>query len=189
MKDARFWLLMLCLCSAAAGCAHHSVSSSLQSDMQTFLQTRDHAVTVVRAAKANAGPQAVDIVNVKYAALQQQANGYLGLVVESIDTDAFDAAKGAADAEALTKAIDGFNGSVGPLLPKNGVGSSPSPAAALPLPDEWVARLQTDLASSWPDYAAKLSALTPQQRSNLAEQLKASLAWPNFQDIAASNTP
>lgn len=188
MKYVHLWVATLCLASAVVGCTQHSLSSELQSDVQPFAQTRDQAVAVVRAAKSAVDPMGIDIVNVKYAALQQQANGYLGLVVESIDTGSFDQNKSAADAEALIKAIDGFNGSVAPLL-KPSAGPTPpgTPAAPLPLPDQWVTRLQDDLTSSWPGYGKSLAAMTADQRTALGEQFKSSLAWPNFQDIAAGS--
>ncbi|HXW50996.1 MAG TPA: hypothetical protein VEJ41_03305 [Candidatus Acidoferrales bacterium] len=182
------WAAMVGLLVLLPACTHQSVAAGLQSQVQPFVQTRDQAVAVVHAAKTDLGPMDINVVNVKYAALQQQANGYVGLVVESISTGSLDPAKSSADALALTKAIDGFNGSVAPLLQQS-TGSPPPQMlnAPLPLLDSWVPGFKDTLASSWGRYAGKLQGMSADERTALAEQFKASLAWPDFQDIAAGN--
>lgn len=189
MNQVRAWVLSLGLCLVAAGCTHPSMLDRLQSQAQGFEHARDQTIAVVRAAKSDIDPMGLDLVNVKYAALQSKANDYLGLVVESISTSSFDASKSAADAAALSKAIDGFNGTVQPLLQARG--SSPAPQivpAPLPIASDWVAELQASLTSSWPGYGQTLSSMSTEQRTTLGEQVKNSLAWPNFQDIAIAGT-
>jgi hypothetical protein len=147
-------------------------------------QARDQSIQIVRAARTDLGAEGVNDVDLKYAALQSRANDYLGLVVEAVTTDSFNPAKSQQDGMALKKAIDGFNGSLEPLLTAHVPGQSAPPArAALPLSDGWVDSMQMQLAAAWPRYRKQLAAMSNQQRSMLAEQLKHRLAWPDFQAI------
>lgn len=183
-------LVTLCASLLAIACTHQTLSSQLQSQAQSFSQARDQAIAVVRAAKHNVGPVSINDVNLKYAALQEQANGYLGLVVEAINTGSLDGDKSGQDATGLTKAIDGFNGSVEPLLNPKSAALTPGAAAVpLPLSDQWVGNFKANLDASWPSYQKELSGMSSQQRTALGEQLKAQLAWPNFESIATEPVP
>jgi hypothetical protein len=178
--------LLACLAFAMvlASCAHQSTLSSLRSQVQPFTQARTQSIQVVRSARSDLGAQGINDLNVKYAALQSRANDYVGLMVEAITTGSLDAQKNREDADELAKAIDGFNGSLKPLVTPQVPGqSAPATKVPLPLPDQWVAAMQNQLAASWPQYQQQLSSMSAQQRTVLAEQLKHQLAWPDFQYI------
>jgi hypothetical protein len=171
------------------GCSHpQDLSSSLRAQMAPFAQTRAQAIAVVKIAKKNLDPGSINQVNVKYAALQVDANEYLGFIAESVQVAGFDQARNQRSSTELNKTIDGFNGSVGPVVnplkTRPGVTSIP-----LPLQGQWVAELSTSLTTDWQNYHTQLSAMAPQDRMTLAQQLKADYVWPSFQDIATEKLP
>lgn len=152
--------------------------------MQPFNQTREQAVTVVAIGKGDLDAQSINSLNVKYAALQQEANGYIGFITESINVGGLDSDKNKQYAESLSKAIAGFNGSIAPIMP------SPSSNAAaikppLPLPDAWLDQFSSTLQAEALKYQSELKSMDDQERTKAAEQIKTYAAWPNFQDIAA----
>jgi hypothetical protein len=171
------------------GCSQpQEASSILRSHMAPFAQSRSQAISVVGIAKKNLDPDSINQVNVKYAALQVDANDYLGLVVESLEVAGFNQAKNQSSSAELSKTIEGFNGSVEPIMnplkTRPGISSIP-----LPLQSQWVTDLSAWLNSGWQTYHAQLSAMAPQDRMMLAQKLKAEYAWPNFQDIATEKLP
>jgi hypothetical protein len=117
--------------------------------------------------------------------LQEQANNYAGLIVEALTTASLDSAKNQTDAIALTKAIDGFNGSVQPLVKAVSPSTTPSTLPVpLPLPDQWVDSFRANLDSYWSQNQARIAKMSVDQRTELGEQIKQRLAWPDFQTIA-----
>jgi hypothetical protein len=181
--------LSLALALWATGCSHQDIASSLQARAQPFEQARSQAVAVVKDVKQQAGPLAINDVNVKYAALQAQANNYAGLIVEALNTASLDSAKNQTDATALTKAIDGFNGSVQPLVkPASPGATSHASPVPLPLPDSWVDGFRAALDSYWSRNQAQIAKMSVDQRTALGERIKAQLAWPDFQTIAPEKT-
>ncbi len=178
------WLAML-VAIGVVGCTHQDVASGLQAQAQPFVQARAQAVAIVANAKQQVDPGSINYVNVKYSALQEQANNYVGLLVEALDIASFDSGKSQIDAAELTKAIDGFNGSIQPLVkPKTSAITQGGSSGPSPLPDQWVESFRASLDAYWSQNRARIAKMTPDQRTALGEQIKAQLAWPNFQDIA-----
>jgi hypothetical protein len=177
-------VVMLCW-----GCTHPAdLASSLRAQMAPFAQTRDQAISVVRIAKKNLDPGAINQINVKYSALQTDANDYLGFIAESLQVAGFDATRNQRSASELSKTIDGFNGSVAPVM--NPLKTMPGVTVIpLPLQSRWVTELQTSLNTDWQNHRAQLSAIAPQARTAFAQQLKADYTWPSFQDIATEKLP
>jgi hypothetical protein len=156
--------------------------------MAPFAQARDQAISVVRIAKKNLDPGSINQINVKYAALQTDANDYLGFIAESLQVAGFDVARNQRSASELSKTIDGFNGSVAPVM--NPLKTMPGVTAIpLPLQSHWVTELQTSLNTDWQNHRAQLSAIAPQARTAFAQQLKTDYKWPSFQDIATEKLP
>ncbi len=177
--------LALLLAIGVAGCTHQDVASGLQNQVQPFVQARAQAIAIVANAKQQVDPGSINYVNVKYSALQEQANNFVGLLVEALDTTSFDSGKSEMDATELTKAIDGFNGSVEPLVkPKTAGAAQGVPSAPPPLPNQWVDSFRASLAAYWSQNQARVARMSLDQRTALGEQIKAQLSWPNFQDIA-----
>jgi len=171
------------------GCSHpEDLSSSLRAQMAPFARARAQAISVAGIAKKNLDPGSINQINVKYAALQADANDYLGFIAESLQAASFEQTKNQSSSTELTKTIEGFNGSVAPLMNplKTRPGIAPIP---LPLESQWVTQLSTWLNSTWQKYHAQLSSMAPQDRIAAAQQLKAEYAWPNFQDIATEKLP
>src|SRR5579864_426535 len=142
--------LALLVAIGVAGCAHQDVASGLQIQAQPFVQARAQAVAIVANAKQQVDPGSINYVNVKYSALQEQANNYVGLLVEALDVASFDSGKSQIDATALTKAIAGFNGSIEPLVkPKTPGIAQGASGAPPPLPDQWVESFRANLDAYW----------------------------------------
>jgi hypothetical protein len=173
------------LVALLTACTHHQALSNLQAQIQPFKQARSQSVQIVKAAKRDFGAEDVNDLQLKYAALQTSANNYVGLEVEAVTTASFDAQKNDEDAAALRKAIDGFNGSLAPLVSPTVPGQTSSEPARVPLPlsNSWVDSLRAQLAASWPQYQHALTQMSSGQRVAMAEELKQQYAWPEFQDI------
>ncbi len=171
------------------GCSHPAdLSSSLRAQMAPFAQTRAEAISVVRIAKKNLDPGSINQINVKYAALQTDANEYLGFITESLQVAGFDEARNQRSSTELIKTIEGFNGSVAPVMNPLKTRSGIT-AIALPLQSHWVSELSTSLNTDWQNHHGQLSAMTPQDRMMFAQQLKTDYVWPSFQDIATEKLP
>jgi hypothetical protein len=182
-------VVTLAVLLATWGCTHpQDVASSVRAQLAPFAQTRAQAISVVAIAKKNLDPGSINQVNVKYAALQADANDYLGFIAESLQVADFDQTRNQRASTELSKTIAGFNGSVepvvNPLKTRPGVSSIP-----LPLQGQWVSDLSSWLTTSWQSHRAQLSAMTPQDRMALAQQLKADYTWPTFQDILTEKLP
>lgn len=182
-------VVIIAVLLGAWGCQHpQDVSSSVRAQLAPFAQTRAQAISVVATAKKNLDPGSINQVNVKYAALQADANDYLGFIAESVQVANFDQTKNQRSSAELSKTIDGFNGSVEPVV--NPLKTRPGVSAIpLPLESQWVTDLSSWLTTSWQSYHAQLSAMTPQDRMALAQQLKADYTWPAFQDILTEKLP
>jgi len=182
-------ILSFVVLATSWGCSHREdVSSLLRSHLAPFDQSRAQAISVVGIAKKNLDPDAINQVNVKYAALQVDANEYLGFIVESLQAADFDQARNEHSSAELSKTIEGFNGSVAPIV--NPLKTRPGiTSIALPLQSQWVTDLSTWLNTGWQNYHGQLNAMTPQDRMTIAQQLKGDYAWPNFQDIATEKLP
>jgi hypothetical protein len=156
--------------------------------MAPFARTRAQAISVVGIAKKNLDPGSINQLNVKYAALQADANDYLGFITESLQSASFDQSRNQHSSAELSKTIEGFNGSVAPLVnplkARPGITSIP-----LPLQSQWVTDLSSWLNAGWQNYHAQLSAMPAQDRMTLAQQVKGDYSWPSFQDIGTEKLP
>jgi hypothetical protein len=188
-EHSRIVVTFLAVAAIALGCSNPGgVSSALHSQMAPFAQSRTQAIAVVAITKKNLDPDSINQVNVKYAALQGEINEYVGFVVESFQVASFDESKNREYALALGKTIDGFNGSVEPMLnllkTRPGITSIP-----LPLQTQWVPDFSSSLNAGWQNYHDQLNAMPAPDRMKLAQQLKTEYAWPNFQDIVTEKLP
>jgi len=156
--------------------------------MGPFAQTRAQAISVIGIAKKNLDPGSINQINVKYAALQVDANEYLGFITESLQSASFDQTRNLRSSTELSKTIEGFNGSVAPVVnplkTRSGISAIP-----LPLQSQWVTDLSSWLNAGWQQYRAQFSAMAAQDRIAAAQQLKSEYAWPSFQDIAPEKLP
>jgi hypothetical protein len=186
---SRIVVMLMAAAIVALGCSNRAgVSAALHSQMAPFAQSRTQAIAVVAITKKNLDPDSINQVNVKYAALQGEMNEYLGFIVESFQVASFDQTKNREYAVALGKTIDGFNGSVEPMMnllkTRPGITSIP-----LPLQTQWVPDFSSSLNAGWQNYHDQVNAMAPQDRVALAQQLKTEYAWPSFQDIAKEKLP
>lgn len=177
-------ILTFVVLTTSWGCSHQEdISSLIRSHLAPFAQSRQQAISVVGIAKKNLDPDSINQVNVKYAALQVDANEYLDLIVESLQVAGLDQTRNQRSSAELSKTIIGFNGSVEPIMnplkTRPGITSIP-----LPLQSQWVTDLSAWLNSGWQNYHGQLDAMTQQDRTSIAQQLKAEYEWPSFQDIA-----
>jgi uncharacterized protein YbjQ (UPF0145 family) len=169
---------------ASAGVAHPNIMPAIKSQIEPLAQARHQSITIVRSAKRDLGAEGINELDLKYAALQTKANDYLGTVVEAINVGSLDKQRSRQKAIELKKAIDGFVGSLQPLLVSPAhVPSSTPKRIALPLSDKWVDALQRRLDAVWPRYGQQLAAMPIATRAAIAEQVKRAFAWPEFQDI------
>ena len=182
--QSRIVVILAFVLTTSIGCSRQQDASSvIRSHMASFAQARAQAISVVGIAKKNLDPDSINQVNVKYAALQADANDYLGFIAESLQVATFDQTRNQRSSVELSKTIDGFNGSVEPIM--NPLKTRPELSAIpLPLQSQWVTDLSAWLNTDWQNYHGQLNAMTPQDRMTISQQLKAEYAWPSFQDIA-----
>lgn len=168
-------LLMVVFCFA---CTHQpDVSRDIAVKMSPFIEARNQAIAIATAAKHNLDPANINQVNVKYAALEGEANDYVGFLVESINIGSLDNDKNNKYASDLTKSIKGFDGSVGPLLPGFQQVSA-----------DWVASF-SKAVGKYLQQNGPVSKLSAQQKTILTEQIKRKAVWPNFEAIAPEPLP
>jgi hypothetical protein len=187
--QSRIVVILALVLLTSGGCSHpQDMSSSFRAHLAPFAQTRAQAISVVGIAKKNLDPGSINQINVKYAALQVDANEYLGFITESLQSASFDQTRNLRSSTELGKTIEGFNGSVAPVV--NPLKTRPGISAiSLPLQSQWVTDLSSWLNGGWQQYHAQLSAMAAQDRMAAAQQLKAEYSWPSFQDIAPEKLP
>jgi hypothetical protein len=159
------------------GCAHHTnPAQELNSAVAPFAASRDQTIALVARDKHALDAADLNSLAVAYTPLEEKANVYAHFLVLAVGSASFSAEQNNQCALDLTAAINSFNKAFAALGPSKQ--SSPAISSA------WVAPFAASVASYWGKYGTAASDASSQARTDLANQLRNKMLWPNYEDIA-----
>lgn len=162
------------------GCAHHTnAAQELNSAVAPFADSRDQTVGLVARDKHALDAADLNSLAVAYTPLEEKANVYAHFLVLSVGSASFSADQNNQCALDLAAAINSFNKAFATL----GSSKQSSPAVS----SAWVAPFAASVASYWGKYGTAATDASSQARTDLANQLRSKMLWPNYEDIATES--